>query len=90
MLSFHQSSLTSFSFLVDVCNTWFFDWKTSSDHRAAVQLKTLSTFLRIPSWTYWIFVSHIFIYLFTVMVSQLLATCAAQKYTDVYYFFLVA
>ena len=41
---FHQSSLTSCSFLVDVCHNWIFDWKTSSDHRAAVQLKTLSTF----------------------------------------------
>lgn len=32
------------SFTVDVCNNCVFDWKTS-DRRAAVHLKTLSTFL---------------------------------------------
>lgn len=31
---------TLFSFLVDMCNNWIFNWKTGFDHRAAVQLET--------------------------------------------------
>lgn len=42
-----------FSFLLSFCNNWIFYWKTS-DHRAAVHLNTLSTFLWIPLRTYWI------------------------------------
>lgn len=59
------------SFTVDVCNNCVFDWKTS-DRRAAVHLKTLSTFLLELTR------SFTFIYRFTVMASQVLVTCAAQ------------
>lgn len=41
-VSFQQSSLTPFSFLVAIYSNWILDWETS-DHRAALKLN-LSTF----------------------------------------------